>query len=344
MKAVILAGGKGTRLRPLTYTRPKPMVPFMNKPVMEHIIEKLASQGFKEIIITTNIKTTEIEDYFGDGSKWGVDFKLVHEKEPLGTAGSVKNAVHHLDDTFVVIQGDIISDIDIHELYLKHKDNDCMVTMALMEVEDVSHFGIAETDNDGCIVRFKEKPNEQETFSNLANAGIYVLEPEVLDMIPLALYDFSRDLFPKMLHENKRICGCTIHNFWRDVGKPEDYLAATRHYLAKKNKICEGCTIEDTGVSESVIGKNCKIKGSKIKQSVIFDNTSIGEDTIVDNCIIGENCVIEGLVELHDTIIGDNVAIGRGAAVAPGSRIGPNVQIASGNQASGVILPENLGD
>jgi mannose-1-phosphate guanylyltransferase len=216
-------------------------------------------------------------------------------------------------------------------------------TISLREVEEVSHFGIAEMKGDE-IIRFKEKPTPEETFSNLANSGIYILAPEILDMIPLAFYDFSKNLFPRMLEEGKKICGFVTDAFWKDVGKPEDYLEASKYYLKKENKICEGCSICDSDIKESVIGKNCSVTGSKISSSVVFDNTKMGADTIAENCIIGENCVIEGLVELHGAVIGDNVIIGSGATVAAGARIGPNVQIASSSSVSGVILPEDLED
>ncbi len=342
MKAVILAGGEGTRLRPLTYTRPKPMVPFLNRPVIEHIVERLANQGFREIIATTNIEETAIEDHFGDGSDWGVDFRLVHEEEPLGTAGSVKNALRHLDDTFLVIQGDNISEIDLRGLYKEHGRMGGAATISLIKVDDVSHFGIAEMDGDE-IVRFKEKPKKSETFSDLANDGIYVLEPEVLEMMPDGFYDFSKDLFPRMLKEGKRICGSVADAFWRDVGKPEDYLEATRHFLGGESLIAESAETGGSDVRECVLGEGCSVKGASAERSVLFDGVSAGRGAGLTDCIIGEACELgEGAEVRPDAVLGDGVRIGPGAVVEKGARIGPRVEIRAGQTAGGTVLPEHL--
>ena len=340
MKAVILAGGQGTRLRPLTYTRTKPMVPFLNKPVMEHIVTKLADQDINDIIITTNYKVEQIRDYFGDGSAWGVNLKTLNEDEPLGTAGSVKNAVDHLDDTFIVIQGDNISDIDVHDLYETHKELGGLATLALMEVDDVSHFGIAEMKHDE-IVRFKEKPSLEETFSNLANTGIYVFEPEVLDMIPLAFYDFSKNLFPRMLEEKKKICGHVTHEFWKDVGKPEDYLEATHHFLKGKNLMGDHCSVTNSEIVESVLGNNCSVKNSTIRSSVLFDDVSVGEGSSIKHCIIGSGCKIGKDVDIWPgAVIGDNVIIKNGSTIHGSARIGPNISVEG--VLDGTRVPEGL--
>jgi mannose-1-phosphate guanylyltransferase len=327
MKAIILAGGEGTRLRPITYTRTKPMVPFLNKPVMEYIITKLAGQGIDDIIITTNYKVEQISNYFGDGSNFGVSLTVVNEDTPLGTAGSVKNAVDHIDDTFVVIQGDNISDIDVHDLYEAHKEMRGMATLALMEVDDVSHFGIAEMRH-GEIIRFKEKPKPEETFSNLANTGIYIFEPEVLDMIPLKFYDFSKNLFPRMLEEKKKICGFVTHDFWKDVGKPEDYLEATHHFLRGKNLIGTGCSLSESEIIESVLGNNCNLVNAMLRSSVLFDDVTIGEGSSLKHCIVGQGCRIgKGVDVWPGAVIGDNVQIADGSVLAGDARVGPNMQV-----------------
>jgi mannose-1-phosphate guanylyltransferase len=327
MKAVILAGGQGKRLRPLTYTKTKPMIPFLNKPVMEHIVTKLAGQGIDDIIITTNYKVEQIQNYFGDGSKWGVKVTTVNEDDPLGTAGSVKNAVDHLDDTFVVIQGDNISDIDVHDLYESHKELGGMATIALMEVEDVSHFGIAEMKHDE-IVRFKEKPKPEETFSNLANTGIYIFEPKVLDMIPLAFYDFSKNLFPKMIEEGKKICGHVTHDFWKDVGKPEDYLEASHYFLHDENMIDASSTVDDSEIFESVLGRDCKVNKSTIRHSVLFDKVKVADNCKIKHCIIGSNCQIGKNVDIWPgAVIGDNVIIQDNSEVRGDARIGPSITV-----------------
>jgi mannose-1-phosphate guanylyltransferase len=345
MKAVILAGGKGTRLRPLTYTRAKPMVPFLNKPVMEHIINKLSKEGFDDIVITTNYKAAEIDGYFGDGSDWGVKIRTVEEKEPLGTAGSVKNAIDHLDNTFAVIQGDSVTDIDVSRVVETHRKNEGKATLCLMRVDEVSHYGIAEMEG-AEIVRFKEKPKKEETFSNLANSGIYILEPEILDMIPLEFYDFSKNLFPRMLKEGKKICGHTTTDYWMDIGKPEAYLAATMHYLNGQNMFGENCQIDPGAeIEESVLGNGCKIgAGAELEGSAIFDNVELGQGAEIEDSIIGSNCRIGAGAEVEDSVIGDNVVVGEGARIEEGSRIGPDVEVKAGEKISGTIVPDKYKD
>ena len=342
MKAVILAGGMGIRMRPLTYTKVKPMMYFLNKPVIEHIVAKLARQGFKEIIVTTNYMPEVIEEYFGDGSKWGVEFKTIMENEPLGTAGSVKNALDHLDETFVVIQGDNISEIDIAKLYEDHKKMGGLLTISLIEVKDVSLFGIAEMKGDE-VVSYKEKPEPEEVFSNLANDGIYVIEPEVLDMIPLSFYDFSKNLFPKMLKEGKKIRGSVTREFWRDVGTPKDYMEATQYLLKGKNLMDEGAVV-DGKVSSSVLGKDSNVAG-EARSSVLFDNVKVEEGALVEDSLIGSRTTIgKGAHIEPNCVIGDNVVIEENAVVLSNSRIGPNVVVHSRNKVGGIILPNEYKD
>ena len=341
MKAVILAGGKGTRLRPLTYTRAKPMIPLMNKPAMEYIVTKLVSEGFKEIIITTNYMYDQIHDYFGEGTEFGAQLRVVNEDKPLGTAGSVKNAVDHLDDTFAVIQGDNISDINVGRLYREHKRMGGLATISLREVEDASLFGIAEMNGDE-IVRYMEKPKPGEAFSNLANSGIYVFEPEVLDMIPLDFYDFSKGLFPKMLEEKKKICGVVLDDFWRDIGKPQDYLEATWYYLDGKNLLGEGAYIDHSKVIESVLGRKCNVSEAVITKSVLFDNVVVKNNATIISSIIGENCEIGENVDMQGAVIGDNVKIGDCAVIKEGAQIGPDVEIPANDSVCGIKLPDDI--
>ena len=314
----------------------------MNKPVLAHIVERLAKQGFDEVIITTNYKVEQIREQMGDGSKWGIKIKIVHEDKPLGTAGSVKNALHHLNETFAVVQGDSISDIDIGALYKKHKKMGGLVTICLREVDDVSHFGIAEIKGDE-IVRFKEKPKPDETFSNLANAGIYIIEPHVLDMIPLEFYDFSKNLFPKMLEEKKKICGVISNDFWRDVGTPRDYLEATCYFLKHKNCIGEGSKVKDSDIRESCVGRNCVITGASVMGSVVLDGTKIDKGSKLKSCIVGYNCKIGKNVDIWPgAVIGDDVTLKDGAIIKSSSRIGPRVEMREDEVVNGVVAPKDL--
>ncbi|MBN2518474.1 MAG: NDP-sugar synthase [Candidatus Altiarchaeota archaeon] len=342
MKAVILAGGMGTRMRPLTYTTTKPMIPFLNKPVIDHIVTKLARQGFKEVILTTNYMPEVIEEYFGDGEKWGVEFKTVMEDEPLGTAGSVRNALHHLDETFAVIQGDNISEIDIAKLYKDHKKMGGLLTICLMEVKDVSLFGIAEMRDDE-ITAYKEKPEPEEVFSNLANTGIYIIEPEVLDMIPLSFYDFSKNLFPKMLKERKKICGSVTHSFWRDVGTPRDYMEATQYFLKGNNLLAPGAAV-DGKVHKSVLGRDSRVSG-ELDSSVLFERVVVEKGAVVEESLIGSGTVVKKGAQIGPScVIGDNVIIEEGAIVLSNSRIGPNITVGSHNKVGGLLVPDEFKD
>ena len=203
MKAVVMAGGEGTRLRPLTSNQPKPMVPIVGKPCMEHIIELLKEHGFQDVIVTVAFLPQAIRSYFGGGESLGVDISYSVEESPLGTAGSVGLAAPALDDTFLVISGDALCDIDLSRLVDFHKERGAAVTIGLKSVENPLEFGIVVTDEDGRIERFLEKPSWGQVFSDTINTGIYVLEPEVLRHVPTDLpYDFAKELFP--LHELDR--------------------------------------------------------------------------------------------------------------------------------------------
>src|SRR5918997_306808 len=204
MKAVIMAGGKGTRLRPLTSNQPKPMIPIANTPCMEHIVRLLKRHGFEDILVTLEFMTEVIQAYCGDGSEWGVSIKYSVEEEPLGTAGSVKFAEDRLTERFVIVSGDALTDVDLTEVLAFHEERKAEATLVLKGVEDPSEFGIVEIEDDGRVANFLEKPDEEEVFSYTANTGIYLLEPSVLDDIPEGQeYDWSKEQFPKMLEERR---------------------------------------------------------------------------------------------------------------------------------------------
>ena len=200
MKTVILAGGEGARLRPLTSNTPKPMMPIANKPMLEHIVNLLAHHGFDDIVVTVAFLANQIRDYFGDGSDFGVTMRYATEDSPLGTAGSVRNASAELDDTFLVISGDVLTDLDLTALVKAHRDAEAAASIALKHVENPLEFGIVITRPDGSIERFLEKPTWGQVFSDTINTGIYVVEPEVFDFIPEGeVVDFSGDVFPALL-------------------------------------------------------------------------------------------------------------------------------------------------
>ena len=231
-----MAGGEGTRLRPLTSNQPKPMVSLCGKPCMEYIVELLKKHGIDETVVTLMFLPKVIRDYFGDGSSLGVSMQYSVEQSPAGTAGSVKLAEDHLrDDTFIVISGDALTDFDLSEIVAFHKQRGAMVTIALKRVENPLEFGVVVVDDEGRIERFLEKPTWGQVFSDTVNTGIYVLEPEVFDHIPADdPYDFSQDLFPKLFEMGAPLYGYVAEGYWQDIGSLPQYLTANRDLLDGK--------------------------------------------------------------------------------------------------------------
>src|SRR6266576_2463771 len=238
MKAVVMAGGEGTRLRPLTSNQPKPMVPIVGKPCMEHIIELLRRHGFEDVIVTVAFLPQAIRSYFGGGETLGVDIGYWVEESPLGTAGSVKRAAGRLDDTFLVISGDALCDVDLTQLVEAHREKGASVTIGLKSVENPLEFGIVVTDEDGRVERFLEKPSWGQVFSDTINTGIYVLEPEVLKHVPTDRpYDFSKELFPLLLEMGRPIYGYVCEGYWQDIGNLDQYRQANFDALDEKVRL-----------------------------------------------------------------------------------------------------------
>ena len=223
-----MAGGEGTRLRPLTLDIPKPLAPIAGKPVMHHIVDLLRRHGITDVIATVHYKGEKIESYFRDGSAFGVCMRYVREESPLGTAGAVGLARQILrDETFLVISGDALTDIDLEALLADHRQHGAEATIAVRRVDDPREFGVVQTDDRGRIVRFQEKPSWSEAFSDTINTGIYVFEPSVLELIPSGKRcDFARDVFPQMLAKNAAMRAFTAGGYWSDVGTLEQYKIA----------------------------------------------------------------------------------------------------------------------
>jgi mannose-1-phosphate guanylyltransferase/phosphomannomutase len=227
VKAVVMAGGEGTRLRPLTSNQPKPMVPIVGKPCMEHILELLKLHGLEDVIVTVAFLPQAIRSYFGSGDTLGMDIGYSVEETPLGTAGSVRLAAGQLDDTFLVISGDALCDVDLTRLIAYHREKKASVTIGLKAVDNPLEFGIVVTDDDGRVERFLEKPSWGQVFSDTINTGIYVLEPEVLDHVPTDRpHDFSKELFPLLLEMGRPIYGCVLDGYWQDIGNLDQYRQA----------------------------------------------------------------------------------------------------------------------
>ncbi|AEH23918.1 nucleotidyltransferase family protein [Pyrococcus yayanosii] len=334
MQAVLLAGGKGTRLLPLTVYRPKPMIPFFNRPLMEYILEALVNIGVDEVFVLVGYLKEKIMEHFGDGEEFGVEIHYSNgDNLKLGTAGAIKKIEGKIEDSFLVASTDILTNINFKDLYEFHKKKDGVATMALTRVEDPSHYGVAILDTDLRIRSFKEKPRPEEALSNLVNTGIYVLEPEVFDLIPEGKnFDFSLHLFPKILEEGLPLYGYPFDEYWNDVGRPSTYLQATEDAFAGKLKLPQISVGPLKGNVERggslYTGRKCVLRKTRIIGfAVLGDNVKIGKNVKIERSVIFSNVVIEEGAEIREAIIGENVYIGKGVVVEPGSVIGDNAII-----------------
>ena len=368
MKVVIMAGGKGTRLRPLTSKQPKPMVPIVNTPCMEHIVNLLKHHGFEDILATLEFMPEVIQEYFGDGSGWGVRMEYSVEEEPLGTAGSVKFAEDWLTERFVVISGDALTDVDLGEAVAFHEERGAEATLVLKEVEDPSEFGIVMVEDDGRVSGFLEKPDEEEVFSHTANTGIYILEPGVLKDIPEEQeYDFAEELFPKLLEEGRSMYGYVMEGYWEDIGNIEQYMGAQKDVLDGKvrgirlpgERLREGVYVgrearadEDQLEGPVVLGDNVRLSsgahvgpysvlgpnvsvevGASVERSTVAEGSSIGEEAELDGALVGRSCRIEARARLLEgSALGDGVSVGEEATISPGASVYPDESVESGNE------------
>ena len=307
MKAIIMAGGEGSRLRPLTCDLPKPMVPVMNIPIMEHIIDLLKSHGIIDIGITLMYLPQKIKDYFGNGAGFGISIHYFIEDSPLGTAGSVKNAESFLDETFIVISGDSLTDMDLTNAVQFHKSKNSMATLILTKVDVPLEYGVVIIDKNDAVTGFMEKPSWGEVFSDTVNTGAYILEPEVLSFIKEGKKsDFSQDLFPLLLSSRKPVYGYIMTGYWCDIGDLQAYLQA--HYDALEGRI--HIKVNATEIRKGIwVGSGASIDSSAdIKgPCLIGSNCHIGKGAIVGSlCVLGSNTVIEDEVSIKRSIILDN--------------------------------------
>ncbi|MBC7326753.1 NTP transferase domain-containing protein [bacterium] len=315
MKAIIMAGGEGTRLRPLTVHRPKPLVPVAGKPIMQHIIELLRKHGFKEAVATVHYLADEIEGYFGDGEEFGISLKYSVEDVPLGTAGSVKRAADtfNLNETLLILSGDALTDIDLSEAIAFHKDRGALVTIVLSRVSNPLEYGVVIVDEEGRIRRFLEKPSGDEAFSDTVNTGIYIIEPEVLSYIgDQQFVDFSQNLFPKLLYEGKPLYGFISKGYWCDVGNHTSYLEANFDVLYGKVKV----QIDGEEIAPGIfVGEGADIGEAEIHPPVYIGSHSRieGKARITGPAIIGAECVLQEGVKVERSVVWEKVFLGRGA-------------------------------
>ncbi len=379
MKAVIMAGGEGTRLRPLTSNAPKPMLPIANVPMMEHVINLLRKHGFDEIVVTVAFLANAIKTYFGDGSEFGVTMHYAHEAVPLGTAGSVGNARHLLNERFLVISGDVMTDMDLGALVAFHDEHKAIATIGLTPVENPLDFGIVITREDGTIERFLEKPTWGQVFSDTINTGIYVLEPSIFDYIPEGRsVDFSGEVFPQLLAEGLPLYGAVAEGFWEDVGTLDAYLNAHKDVLDQKVQLeIPGFRISDgvwlgegaeispsaTVTGPAVIGPGCKVEagcwlgeytvlGSNVRlltdvhieRSVLHDNVYVGSGVRLRGAVVGRSCSIRSNVRIDEgVVLGDSVFVGSGAVLNGDVKVYPFKTIEDGAVVNTSIVWESKG-
>jgi len=345
MKAVIMAGGFGTRLHPLSINLPKPMVPLCNRPIMLHIVDLLKKHGITELVMLLYFQPDAIRNFFGDGSEYGVDITYVVPLEDLGTAGAVKAAARHLDERFMIISGDLLTDFDLSAALKFHAEKKAKATLTLTPVPDPLQFGVVITDNAGQITKFLEKPDWGEVFSDTINTGIYILEPEVLDMIPDGENrDWSKDVFPQMLKQQDRLFGCTLQGYWQDIGNTDAYLETCQDILAAKVNV----NLDEqpaTSHSGLYLGTEASVHPDNLPgisgTVVLGDNTRLVGLPKLKNCMVGRNCIIEDGVELEDAIIWDNTYIKANARIR-GAVIGQNVRIGLGAELNpGVVIGDD---
>ncbi|MCS7064946.1 MAG: NDP-sugar synthase, partial [Fimbriimonadales bacterium] len=334
MKAVVMAGGEGSRLRPITANHPKPLVPVCNRPIMEHILLLLRAQGIMQVVATLHYLADAIQGYFGDGGEWDLALTYSIEDTPLGTAGSVKQAESLLrEGTFLIISGDALTDVNLQPALEFHRERGALATLILARVPNPLEFGVVITDETGRITRFLEKPSWGEVFSDTVNTGMYILEPAIFDyMEPGKPYDFSQDLFPLLLREGKPLYGYVMSEYWSDIGSLQQYRDAHYDLLTGKAKLPLPGVEQMPGVW---IGANTQIEPN----AQIVPPVCIGANCRIRNgatvgpfATLGDNCIVEPEAVITHSIVWDSAYIGagshlQGAIVGTGVVIKENVQL-----------------
>jgi mannose-1-phosphate guanylyltransferase/phosphomannomutase len=379
VKAVIMAGGEGTRLRPLTSNQPKPMMHLANRPMMEHIVNLLHKHGFDEIVVTVAFMANNIRSYFGDGSEFGVRMVYATEETPLGTAGSVRNAMDELDERFLVISGDVLTDIDLTEIVAYHEQRAALATIGLTAVENPLEFGIVITREDGSIDRFLEKPGWGQVFSDTVNNGIFVLEPEIFDYIPEGRpVDFSSEVFPRLLEEQRPLYGKVCEGYWEDVGTLAAYVSAHKDILDGRVDVDvpgfrlegsvwlgEGAEVDPEARIDgpavlgdhtkveagarlapySVLGNNVMVRSdAQIERSVILDGAYIGQGARLLGAVVGRGSDLRPNARCDDgAVLGDQCFIGAGAHIGSNVKVYPFKTVESGAVVNQSLVWESRG-
>lgn len=379
MKAVIMAGGQGTRLRPLTSNAPKPMMPLANRPMMEHIVDLLRRHDIEEIVVTVAFMANNIRTYFGDGSEFGVRMVYATEETPLGTAGSVRNAMDELDDTFLVISGDVLTDIDLGGVVEAHRSAGALATIGLVRVDNPLEYGIVITDDEGNIERFLEKPTWGQVFSDTINTGIYVLEPRVFDWIAAdEPVDFSSEVFPRVLADGEKLIGAVAEGYWEDVGTLESYVGAHKDILDGRVRVDmpgfevadgvwvgEGAEIHPDAVitGPAVIGDNCNVDSGvqlgeyavlgtgvrvrhdcELERTVVHDNAYLGEGVRLRGTVVGRSADLRRGARCEEgVVLGDEVFVGENAVISTNVKVYPFKTIEAGAVVNTSLIWESRG-
>ena len=326
-QAVIMVGGKGTRLLPLTLTRPKPAMPVLDKPFLKYLIESMADAGIEEIFLACGYKSDILAHAIGDGSDMGVRIIYSDEDTPLGTGGAIKRLEDRLDPVFLAANGDTLTSVDIAAQIREHFESGAAVTDSLSEVDDPSQAGVVRIDGDGRILEFQDKPKREEACSNLVNSGVYVVDKKVLEYVPKdTFYDFSKDLFPLLIEKGERWQGHMAKGVWVDIGRPHDLIRmnlvmADRLYrghdwsdsaedsvLDGTVYLGDGTVVRSSKVSESVISKGCDVRSSYLSGTFVMEACRI-DGARVENSILGEGCVLKKGCLVVDSVLKDGTVV-----------------------------------
>ena len=326
-QAVIMVGGKGARLLPLTLTRPKPAMPVLDKPFLKYLIESMADAGIEEIFLACGYKSDVLAHAIGDGSDMGVRIIYSDEDTPLGTGGAIKRLEDRLDPVFLAANGDTLTSVDIAAQIREHFESGATVTDSLSEVDDPSQAGVVRIDGDGRILEFQDKPKREEACSNLVNSGVYVVDKKVLEYIPKdTFYDFSKDLFPLLIEKGERLQGHMAKGVWVDIGRPHDLIRmnlvmADRLYrghdwsdsaedsvLDGTVYLGDGTVVRSSKVSESVISKGCDVRSSYLSGTFVMEACRI-DGARVENSILGEGCVLKKGCLVVDSVLKDGTVV-----------------------------------
>ena len=346
-RAVIMAGGQGKRLAPLTAACPKPLVPVANRPVIDYILELLKEHEFTDVTLTLHYRAEDIITHVGDGERYGLCVDHVVEHEPLGTAGSVKQALGQISESTLVISGDCLTDFDLAGLLRHHRRTEAAVSLALTRVDNPVEYGVVITDKEGRIQRFLEKPSWQEVFSDTINTGIYLLEPEAIEAIPPGICDFSRDLFPRLLEQGAVLSGQVMTGYWCDIGDVSQYRQAQQAALSGRVRVrCagqqvrpgvwvqEGARIEGELVPPVAVGRNAVVKQGAVVGggSCLGDGVHIGTGSRIMGSVLWQQVKVETEVEANQSVLCDRAVVQPRSVLCPGSVLGHAVCCGTGSR------------